>query len=101
MRKVSTSFAALVPGLMIAMVHFPAHVRPGHVSVDILRHLALIYLPTYTVLTLCSTSALMFYRISRGTHEDNLRRLDADALIAAADADLEATEGPGAVIRPA
>lgn len=100
-RKVSTSFAALVPGLMIAMVHFPAHVRPGHVSVDILRHLALIYLPTYTVLTLCSTSALMFYRISRGTHEDNLRRLDADALIAAADADLEATEGPGAVIRPA
>jgi Na+/melibiose symporter-like transporter len=101
-RKVTTSFAALLPGILIALVHFPNHARPGHVDHAILVHLALVYLPTYTVLTLCSTTAIMFYRINRGQHEDNLRRLDdAAALIEAADASLELDDGPGAVIRPA
>ncbi|HZC17679.1 MAG TPA: MFS transporter [Caulobacteraceae bacterium] len=101
-RKVTTSFAALVPGLLIAVVHFPKHARPGQVDPTILVHLALVYLPTYTVLTLCSTSALMFYRINRGHHEDNLKRLgDAEALIEAADASAETADGPGALIHPA
>jgi Na+/melibiose symporter-like transporter len=101
-RKVTTSFAALLPGLLIALVHFPNHARPGHVDHAILVRLALVYLPTYTALTLCSTSALLFYRINRGQHQDNLRRLDdAAAFVQAADGVLEAEDGPGAVIRPA
>ena len=81
-RKVTTSFAALLPGLAIALVHFPNHARPGHVDHAILVRLALVYLPTYTVLTLCSTTRSLFYRINRGQHQDNLRRLDdAAALI--------------------
>jgi len=74
-RKVTSSFAALIPGLVIALVHFPQHARPGHVDPAILRNLILIYLPTYTGITLCSTSALMFYRITRGQHENNLQKL--------------------------
>lgn len=101
-RKVTTSFAALLPGLLIALVHFPNHARPGHVDHTILVHLALVYLPTYTALTLCSTTAIMFYRINRGQHQDNLRRLeDAAALVEAADASQELDDGPGAVIHPA
>jgi hypothetical protein len=84
------------------VVHFPNHARPGQVDHAVLVHLALVYLPTYTILTLCSTTAIMFYRINRGQHEDNLRRLDdAAALVEAADAAFEAEDGPGAVIRPA
>ena len=46
--------------------------------------------------------ALLFYRINRGQHQDNLRRLDdAAAFVQAADGVLEAEDGPGAVIRPA
>jgi Na+/melibiose symporter-like transporter len=101
-QKISTSFAALVPGLLLAAVAFPAHVRPGQVPVETLKHLVMIYLPTYTMLTLCSTSALMLYRINRGQHEDNLRQLqDAAALEEAGDASLETADGPGAVIHPA
>ncbi len=97
-QKLSTSFAALIPGLLLALVAFPAHARPGHVDVEILRRLIVIYLPIYTGLTLCSTSALMFYRITRGEHEDNLRRLaDSEALIVGAEASLEAPGGPAAV----
>ena len=101
-RKVTTSFAALLPGLLIALVHFPNHARPGHVDHTVLVHLALVYLPTYTALTLCSTTAIMFYRINRGQHQDNLRRLeDAATLVEAADASQELDDGPGAVIHPA
>jgi Na+/melibiose symporter-like transporter len=75
LRKVSTSFAALIPGLILAFVRFPAHARPGHVPHEVLTHLAQIYLPITTGLTLCSTGALSFYRIDRARHEANLEHL--------------------------
>jgi len=94
-RKVTSSFAALIPGLVIALVHFPQHARPGHVDPAILRNLILIYLPSYTAITLCSTGALMFYRITRGQHEDNLRKLsDAFAHAEAVEEELELVDGP-------
>jgi GPH family glycoside/pentoside/hexuronide:cation symporter len=101
-RKLTSSFAVLLPGVFLALVHFPKFAKPGHIDPLILRHLALIYLPTYTVITLCSTTALMLYRIDRGQHEENLRRLDdAGALVEAADAAIESTDGPAAMIHPA
>jgi Na+/melibiose symporter-like transporter len=91
--KVTRSFAALIPGLLLAAVHFPLHARPGHVEPTVLRNLILAYLPTYTAITLCSTSALMFYRINRGQHEDNLRKLsDAAALADSVDEELHPVE---------
>ena len=100
-RKITSSFAVLLPGIFLGLVHFPKHAVPGHIDPAILKHLALIYLPTYTLITLCSTSALMFYRIDRGQHEDNLRLLDAQALVEATDASIESADGPGAIIHPA
>jgi len=100
LRKITTSFTTLLPGLILAYVGFPKHARPGHVDPAILTHLALIYLPITTVLTLCSTSMLFFYRIDRMRHEDNLRRIaDAAALLETVDPDGVVTEGPGAVVR--
>jgi glycoside/pentoside/hexuronide:cation symporter, GPH family len=98
LRKFTTSFAALLPGIFLGLVHFPLKARPGQVDIEVLRHLAFIYLPVYTLLTLCSTSALMLYRIDRGQHEATLRTIDDAAVLSAATvADLELNEGPAAV----
>jgi GPH family glycoside/pentoside/hexuronide:cation symporter len=75
LRKFSTSFATLLPGLLLAFVHFPSHARPGHVPQAVLTNLALIYLPIITGLTLCSTAAIAFYGIDRASHEANLDHL--------------------------
>jgi Na+/melibiose symporter-like transporter len=70
-------------------------------SPAIMTHLALIYLPLTTALMLASTSALFFYKIDRGRHEDNLKALaNAAALVEAFDPQLEISEGPGIVTRP-
>jgi Na+/melibiose symporter-like transporter len=88
-RKLTTSFTALLPGLLLAYVRFPQHAQPGHVPQSVLNHLALIYLPVVTVLYLCSTSAILLYRIDRRQHEDNLDRLaEAAALAEAGDEEL-------------
>ncbi|HEY3799717.1 MAG TPA: MFS transporter [Caulobacteraceae bacterium] len=87
LRKLTTSFAALFPGLILALVHFPkGKVAPGSVDPHILTNLALIYLPTTTVLCLCSTSAIMLYGIDRKQHQMTLERLnDAAAMTELAD----------------
>ncbi|HLK26356.1 MAG TPA: MFS transporter [Caulobacteraceae bacterium] len=82
LRKVTTSFAALIPGVVLTIVHFPSHVRPGHVDPAILHNLVVLYLPTYTVLTLCSTSMLFLYRINRGQHLRTLETLGEAAAAA-------------------
>ncbi len=82
LRKVFTSFSVALPGLMLARVHFPKFAKPGHVDPAILNHLALIYLPTVTVLYLCSTSCILLYRIDRNRHAENLSRIAESAAIA-------------------
>jgi Na+/melibiose symporter-like transporter len=98
-RKITTSFTALLPGLLLAFVHFPRQAQPGHVPQPVLNHLALIYLPIVTTLFLCSTSALLLYRIDRRQHEEHLVRLNEAAALAEAGDDqinphLEPTVSP-------
>lgn len=81
LRKLTTAFSVLVPGLLIAFVHFPAHARPGHVPASILNQLVLLYLPITTALNLCSTSMLLLYRIDRNRHQANLDHLAGAALL--------------------
>jgi GPH family glycoside/pentoside/hexuronide:cation symporter len=88
LRKVTTSFAALLPGIILAVVTFPKHAQPGHVSETTLTHLAMIYLPVVTALYLCSTSMIFLYRIDRRRHEANLERI-ADAAVLAGESDPE------------
>jgi Na+/melibiose symporter-like transporter len=102
LRKVFTSFSVALPGLMLARVHFPKFAKPGHVDPAILNHLALIYLPTVTVLYLCSTSCILFYRIDRKRHSENLDRI-AEAAAIAQEADPEDNPhlAPDVLIDPA
>lgn len=102
LRKITTSFAGVVPGFLLTLVHYPKGAAPGHVAPAILNQLAIIYLPLVTVLYLCSTSMLMLYRIDRQQHEDNLERIaESAALAQEADPDLNPHLEPDIVTRPA
>jgi Na+/melibiose symporter-like transporter len=102
LRKITTAFAAVVPGLLLSYVRYPTNALPGQVDPDILRHLAIIYLPLVTALYLCSTSMLFLYRIDRKQHEDNLERIaDAAALDAQADPEVNPHLAPDVATRPA
>jgi Na+/melibiose symporter-like transporter len=79
LQKLTSSFAALIPGLVLTFVRFPMNAKPGHVAPDVLSHLALMYLPLYTGLLLLAGSMIWFYRIDRRTHEDNLAVLSQAA----------------------
>ena len=102
LRKITNSFTALLPGILLAVVGFPIGAKPGRVDPSVLRNLALIYLPAVTALYLCSTSAIMLYRISRERHADNLQHIaDAAALAEEGDPELNPHLAPGVATRPA
>ncbi len=84
LRKITTAIGAVIPGLLLDYVRYPAGAKPGQVDVHVLTHLATIYLPLVTCLYLCSTSMLMLYRIDRRQHEDNLARIAESAMLAEA-----------------
>ena len=93
-QKAVSGTGPLLVGLIITAVNFPAHAQPGHVPQDVLRHLGMLYLPTYLLPYLVAIGFLSAYRIDRATHQDNLRRL-ADAAALA-----EVAEEAGAPIAP-
>jgi GPH family glycoside/pentoside/hexuronide:cation symporter len=95
LRKLSNSFSVAIPGLLLAYVGLPRFAKPGHIDPSIMTHLALIYLPLTFGLTICSTSAIWFYRIDKARHTENLERIaDAAALAEAGDPELDIASGP-------
>jgi GPH family glycoside/pentoside/hexuronide:cation symporter len=95
--KVTSGLAALLPGLMLALVHFPAKATAA-VSPEVVRHLAWVYLPATTTVSVLSILTWTLYRIDQKTHEANLAAVrEAQAISEAA---AEAT-GEAAAIRVA
>jgi GPH family glycoside/pentoside/hexuronide:cation symporter len=80
--KAVSGMGILVATQMLAFVHFPAHADPAHLDPQIPRNLALAYFPVTFVLYAVALGCLSFYRISRTAHEENLRRLAAEAALA-------------------
>lgn len=86
MVKLTTGFANLLPGLILAYVAFPAK-AVGPVDPAIVRHFIWVYLPATTSVSLISIFIWLFYRIDQATHERNLatvREAEAQAAAAAA-----------------
>lgn len=75
--KFTGGIGAFLAGLILTVVHFPAHAARGAVSPEIMRHLALIYLPVTVGLSVLSIAVLGLYRIDRATHDRNLEALAA------------------------
>jgi Na+/melibiose symporter-like transporter len=77
-QKSVSGLGVFLSSVMLAVVHFPqtGHLQQG-ASVDpmTVRNLALLYLPTVVLLYLVSAVWLTGYRITRETHEANLRSL--------------------------
>ena len=96
--KFTGGIGAFIAGVILTVVHFPAHAMRGTVSPALMHHLALIYLPTTTVMGVLAIAALSLYRIDRGTHERNLETLRDAAAVAAASHGVEALASGDAAV---
>lgn len=101
--KFTGGIGAFVGGLLLTLVHFPAHVAKGAVDPTIMRQLVIIYLPLSVILSVIAIAALGLYRIDRDRHERNLRTLE-EAADAAAQAHViegvEVGDAAAPVVRP-
>ncbi len=79
--KFTGGLGAFIAGGLISLVGFPVKAVPGTVDPEIVRHLAMFYIPCVILLNGGSVVALSFYRIDRATHERNVAHLrDAAAM---------------------
>jgi GPH family glycoside/pentoside/hexuronide:cation symporter len=78
MQKTTSAAGVFLSGLLLSLVRFPANAQPGHIDMAIVRHLALVYLPSLVLLYGIAMVFLGFYRITRESHEENLQRLAAE-----------------------
>lgn len=60
---------------ILALAGFPRRAEQGAVAADVLRNLVFLYVGALTVLVLAAIACVLAYRITRGVHEANLRRL--------------------------
>lgn len=77
--KAVSGVGVFVAGLLLAVIQFPDGAKPGQVDPEIIRNLALVLMPTVFVLYGVALFLISRYRITRETHEDNLRQLAARA----------------------
>jgi Na+/melibiose symporter-like transporter len=96
--KVTSGLSALLPGLMLALVHFPAKAT-ATVSPEIVRNLAWVYLPATTTVSLLSILTWTLYRIDQKTHEANLAAVRAAQEAAALSEEAAEATGEAAAIR--
>ena len=72
-QKAVSGLGIFISGAILSFVHFPANAgRGGTVDPAIIRHLALVYLPTVVLGYLIAGAWLLGYRITRESHEANL-----------------------------
>lgn len=97
--KAMTGVSALLPGLLLAYVHFPAKASAGAVSPAIVDHMLWVYLPVTTTLSFFSIACYRFYRIDQEAHERNLATVRAAE--AQGEAVVEAEPEASGVVRAA
>ncbi len=79
--KATAGVGAVITGLLLTLVHFPAHAVRGTVDPAIMHRLATLYLPFTFFISLCSLASLTLYRIDKGAHERNLSLLLEDTVL--------------------
>jgi Na+/melibiose symporter-like transporter len=96
--KFTGGIGAFVAGLLLTLVHFPAHAMKGTVDPQLMRHLAIMYLPVTAGCSIVSIALLGLYRIDRATHERNLATLGEAAATALTSHGIEAIEAGEAAV---
>jgi glycoside/pentoside/hexuronide:cation symporter, GPH family len=77
-QKCVSGLGIFLASLVLAWVQFPEVAKPGLVAPQVLRNLALTYVPLIVVLLGISIFCITFYQIGRATHDSNLQRLHAE-----------------------
>jgi Na+/melibiose symporter-like transporter len=78
--KASSGIGIFLSGQMLAYAHLTAHANPATLDPSVLHRLLLVYVPTGILLHIGAIVSFARYRITRKDHEDNVRRLQKDAL---------------------
>ena len=74
-QKTVSGVGIFASSLLLGAIGFPRDARPGLVDPLVVRRLGLVYAPLVIALYAIALVFLSTYRISRATHEANLRRL--------------------------
>jgi len=93
--KAVSGAGAFIAGQMLALVDFPQKASPATLDPHVIRNLALLYLPVVIVMWTLGMFLMSRYRITRESHQENLRKLEEAAELAHAPVTVEAelTEG--------
>jgi Na+/melibiose symporter-like transporter len=78
-QKAISGVGIFAAGLILSAVSFPRQARPGDVEPAVLVNLVLLYAAVIATLYAITVWFISQYRLTRATHEENLRRLDAAA----------------------
>ena len=93
--KAVSGTGAFIAGQMLALVDFPQKANPATLDPHIIRNLAYLYLPVVIVMWTLGMVLMSRYRITRESHQENLRKLEEAAELAHVPITVEAelTEG--------
>jgi len=83
LNKIVSGMATILPGLLLAAVHFPEGAKPDGLDPSVMRNLAMIYVPLAAGFSIISIATWRLYRITERDHTDHLevvRALDAAGL---------------------
>jgi len=73
--KAVAGIGVMLSTVILSAVGFPQDAQPGSVDPEIMTNLAVVFVPVLTSLYLISAFLVTAFRISKATHEENLRRL--------------------------
>lgn len=73
--KTVSGVGIFASGALLTLVGFPEGARPGEVKPEVIRNLALVYVPALIVLHGCAIAFLFRYRITRESHARTLEAL--------------------------
>jgi len=76
-KKMVGGLGVFSAGMILTLVAFPKGAERDAVPHEVLTHLALLYLPAVALLHIGAIASLNLFRVSRATHEANLRILAA------------------------
>ena len=74
-QKAVNGIGVLCATMLLSAIGFPEGAKPGRVDPHVIFHLGLVYVPTLFLLYMTSVAVISGYRISRESHQENLRRL--------------------------
>jgi Na+/melibiose symporter-like transporter len=77
--KAVSGIGIFAASLILALIHFPSGAKPGLVSPDVIRNLALVYVPIIVGLHGAALVMMTGYRITRESHRITLEQLAARA----------------------